>query len=130
MSELHVLRFFHLVAAAVWVGGLLVLAPLIVTLNKHGVSREALQASARTFGRVTWAAMVLAIVTGLGQVWLLRLPLTMGVLNVKIGLVAATIAVALYHQFTARAASPLNRRITQSGILMLSLAIVAVAVAL
>ncbi|MEO0460638.1 MAG: hypothetical protein AAF219_07330 [Myxococcota bacterium] len=35
MSELHVLRFFHLVAAAVWVGGLLVLAPLIVTLNKH-----------------------------------------------------------------------------------------------
>ncbi|MCA9491114.1 MAG: hypothetical protein KC621_14390, partial [Myxococcales bacterium] len=73
MSALLVARWVHLVAAATWLGGMVVLAPLIATLRREGVPREALRAAARTFARVTWTALGIAIVTGLLKVQLMHL---------------------------------------------------------
>ena len=54
--------FLHLLAAAVWVGGQLVLAGLVHTLR--GISPEAPGAAARQFARIAWPAYLVLVVTG------------------------------------------------------------------
>lgn len=54
MDTLAVVRWVHLVAAAVWLGGLITLAALVVALRREGADRALLQASARMFARVSW----------------------------------------------------------------------------
>jgi len=123
-------RFVHLVAAAVWTGGLITLAALVVALRKAGAERSHLQAAARQFARVSWVAMAVAIGTGLAQVVLMRLPWSYGRLHVKIGLVALAVVLAGAHQLTARRSSPAARGVIQGLILLVSLGIFAAAVAL
>ena len=123
-------RFFHLLAAAVWTGGLLTLAALVVALRKAGAQRELLQGAARMFGRVSWTAMIVAIATGLWQVHLMHLPWTYGRLHIKLGLVALAVVLALGHQLTARRSSPAARGIVQLLIILVSLGIYGAAVAL
>jgi putative copper export protein len=50
------LRFFHLLGAMVWVGGLITLGALVPALRKAGADRALLQAAARQFGRLSWVA--------------------------------------------------------------------------
>ena len=76
MTMLLVTRWVHLVAVATWTGGLIVLAALVVALRRAGADRELLRAAARQFGRVSWAAMAVAVLTGVAQVWLLGWPWT------------------------------------------------------
>lgn len=121
-------RWVHLLSVSVWTGGLLVLAALVVALRKAGAERALLQAAARQFGRVSWIAMGLAVVTGLAQVHLMAMPWTYGRLHVKLGLVALAIALALGHQLTARRSSPAARGIVQLLIIVVSLAIYGAAV--
>src|SRR5690606_36724152 len=71
MTSLLVLRWVHLLAAATWTGGLIVLAALVVALRRAGAERALLQATARQFGRVSWIAMAVALATGVAQVQLL-----------------------------------------------------------
>lgn len=130
MTGLLLLRWIHLVAAAVWTGGLIVLAALVMALRREGVDRAVLQATARQFARVSWTAMIVAIVTGLGQVWWMRLPWTYGRLHTKIGVVTLAVALALFHQLTARRTGPALRGVLQLVILLVSLGIFAAAVAL
>lgn len=120
---LLVIRWVHLMAAATWTGGLLVLAATVVVLRKEGVSRETLRAVARQFGRVSWVAMALAVATGLAQVHLTHLPWTYGPLHVKMGLVFLAILVAAGHTLTARKSSPAVRGALQGVIMLLSAAI-------
>ena len=54
--------FLHLLAAAVWVGGQLVLGGLVRTLR--GVSPDAPRAIARQFARIAWPAYAVLLVTG------------------------------------------------------------------
>lgn len=128
--SLLVLRWIHLIAAATWLGGMITLAALVVALRKAGAERELLQAAARQFARVSWTAMVVAVATGLGQVVLIGLPWSYTALQVKVGLVAAAIALALGHQLTARDSSPAVRGAIQGVLLLLSLGIFAAAVAI
>lgn len=130
MTLLDVVRWFHLVAVAVWLGGLITLWALVVALRKAGAERALLQAAARQFGRLSWSAMLIAVVTGLWQVHLLGLPWTYGRLHVKLGLVGLVIGLALYHQFTARNSSPAARGVVQAVVLLLSLGIYVAAVSL
>lgn len=125
-----VLKFFHLVAAAVWVGGLLTLGALVPIVRRNGGSIDLLRAMARQFGRVSWAAMGVAVVTGIWQVEHLRIDWAASSLSRKLGLVVVVIALAAVHQFTARRTSPAIRGAIQGVILLLSLGIVAAAVAL
>jgi putative copper export protein len=120
---LEALRWIHLVAAAVWLGGLVVLAASVMALRRAGAPREHLQAVARQFGRVSWTAMLLAVVTGLWQVHLLGFPWSYPRLQMKLALVATVIAVAFTHTLTARRSSPALRGIVESLILLLSFAI-------
>ena len=61
--DLDTLRLgLHLLAAAVWVGGQLVLASLLPVLRKAG--SDATKAAARTFARVAWPAFAVLVATG------------------------------------------------------------------
>ena len=120
---LELLRWVHLVAAAVWLGGLVVLAASVMALRRAGAPREHLQAVARQFGRVSWTAMLLAVLTGLAQVQLLGFAWSYGRLQVKVALVVAVVAVAFAHTLTAKRTPPAVRGIVESTILLLSFAI-------
>lgn len=130
MTTLLVLRWVHLVAAATWTGGLIVLAALVVALRRAGAERSLLQAAARQFGRVSWIAMAVAIATGIAQVELLGWPWSYGRLHTKLGLVALTVLLAGYHQATASRSSPAARGLVQLLIVLASVAVFGAAVAL
>jgi uncharacterized membrane protein len=123
-------RWLHLVAGAVWVGGLLLMGPLVFALRRAGADREQLRAAARAFAVATWTAMAVAVATGVAQVVLMRLPWTWPRLQVKIALVAVTCAIVLVHQLTARRAGDRVRRVLEVAMLLTTLGIVAAAVAL
>lgn len=130
-----VLRWFHLVAAMVWVGGLITLGALVPAMRRAGVNREQLQAVARQFGRVSWTAMLVAVTTGVWQV--ARLPFSLSEetgyavrLGVKLLLVVTAISLAGWHQMTARRVTPAVRGLIQGAVLVVSLAIVGAAVSL
>jgi uncharacterized membrane protein len=130
MTTLTVARWVHLVAAATWLGGLITLAACVVALRREGVERGVLQAVARQFAWLSWAAMAVAVVTGLLQVGWMHLPWSYGPLHTKLGLVALTILVAGVHQLTARQSSPAVRGVVQLLIVVSSLGVFAAAVAL
>ncbi|MFO0632574.1 MAG: hypothetical protein U0168_06980 [Nannocystaceae bacterium] len=130
MDPLLVARWFHLLAAATWTGGLVVLAASVVVLRRAGADRTLLQAVARGFARLSWTAMAIAVSTGLLQVVWMQLPWSYGRLHTKLGAVALVIVLALVHQLTARRSSPRARGILQGLILVASLAVFAAAVAL
>ena len=130
MDATQWIRWLHLRAAAVWTGGLITLAALVVALREAGAQTEHLRAAARQFGRVSWTAMVIAIATGLWQVHRLALDWGYGRLHLKIGLVGLAVILAGVHQLTARRSSPATRGVIQLLILVVSLAIFAAAVAL
>lgn len=127
---LYGLELVHLIAAAVWLGGLITLAATVAALRRAGAERDTLRAVARQFARISWLAMATAVITGLLRVHHLRISWSYGRLHLKLGLVALVIAVALIHQLTARRSSPAVRGVVQLVILALSLAIFAAAVAL
>jgi putative copper export protein len=58
--------FLHLLAAAVWVGGQVVLAALVPALKR--VSADAPRAAARQFNRVAWPAYAVLVVTGVWNI--------------------------------------------------------------
>jgi uncharacterized membrane protein len=130
MTYLAVVRWIHLVAASVWLGGLVVLAASVMALRRAGAPREYLQAVARQFARVSWTAMGIAVATGLGQVHLLRIGWSHEPLQRKVVLVAAVIAVAGVHSVIAKRSTPSVRGMTELLLLLASLAIYAAAVAL
>ena len=55
--------FLHILGAAVWVGGQVVVAALVPALRRVGA--EATQAAARQFARVAWPFFALAVLSGL-----------------------------------------------------------------
>lgn len=124
---MQIVRWVHLMAGAVWVGGLITLGAIIGALRREGVNRSVLQAVARMFGRVSWTAMGLAFLSG---AWMAVDDLDNPALAVKVGTVAVTAGLAGYHQFAATNQTAKTRGILQGLILLGSLGIVAAAVAL
>lgn len=127
-------RWIHLVSAAVWTGGLIVLGASVVALRRAGADRSELQAVARMFGRVSWTAMGLAVVTGVWQLLRFGIPASNPAtpfgrsLFVKLLLVGTAAGLALWHQMTAGSVSPRTRGIVQALILVVSIGIFAAAV--
>ncbi len=127
-------RYLHLLAAAVWTGGLLVLAFTVTALRKAGADRPQLQAAARMFSRLSWTAMTVSIATGIVQLLRFgpgatdpRTGLGQAVL-IKLLLVGTAAALALGHQLTAATTSARTRGVFQGLILLVSLGIFAAAV--
>jgi putative copper export protein len=127
-------RWLHLVAGAVWLGGLITVGAVVPALRRAGATREQLQAMARRFANVAWAAMALAVATGLIQIWDVRAALRSGSfagkLLLKVTFVAVAAGFSYWHQTSARDIPPRTRGIIQGIILITSLAIYAMAVAL
>ena len=62
--------FLHVLAAAIWVGGQLVLAALVPVLRRFGA--DAVSAAARRFNQVAWTAFGVLIVTGIWNIVAVR----------------------------------------------------------
>jgi len=130
MTADEVLLWIHIVAASVWVGGLITLGALVTALRRAGAERPLLQAMARRFGVVSWVAMAVAVATGVWQVSRLSIPWSNDRLELKVGLVVLAAGLALLHQLTAKRTSAAVRGIIQAVILVVSIAIVGAAVRL
>jgi uncharacterized membrane protein len=128
MTQFELLKWVHLLAAAVWTGGMIVLAFLVIAIRKTTSDIEVLRSMARTFAWVSWAAMAAAVVTGIINYTSLALPWSR--FSLKGTLIILSIALALWHQLTAKRSSPAVRGIGQAMILILAVAIFGAAVVL
>lgn len=119
--------YLHLLAATVWVGGLITLAVVISGVRSVTDDRSVLAAIARRFAVLSWVAMTVLVATGLIQAasygW-------GGPLLVKVSLVLASIILSIWHSLGAHSQLPARRVTIQAAILALALAILALAVAL
>jgi uncharacterized membrane protein len=129
MSVDELIRWVHLTAATVWVGGMITMAALIPVLRKGGASIEMIRAGARRFGHVTWLAITISVVTGILQLFRFEYDLT-AALAIKLILVSVSITLAFVHQEIAKYTSPALRGAMEGLLLMLGLGILAAAVAI
>ncbi len=126
MTEFELLKWVHLLGAATWTGGLIVLAFLVGAARKADADVEILRALARRFGVVSWTAMAVAVLAGFRMYVLIGLPWAGFAL--KGTLIALSIGVALFHHLTARRTSPAMRGLQQAIILALAIGIFGAAV--
>lgn len=129
------IRWLHLVATSVWLGGLITLGALVGAVRATGADRAVLTAMARRFGVLSWSALAVLLATGVLQ--LARSDVSLRddteyavTLFAKLALVGVAGGLALFHQMTARTSSPAQRGVVQAAILLASLGVVAVAVSL
>ncbi len=128
-----IVRFFHILSAAVWVGGLITLGVLVGALRRSGVQREDLRTMANSFRGLWWMATFVAVATGLIGLWQSGgLPSDdTGYpqrLFVKLALIGVAVALAVGHTMTARTASAATRGLIQSANLIVGIAVIAAAV--
>ena len=128
MTTYEIVKWVHLLAAAVWTGGLIVLAFLVGAIRKQTDDIEVLRAAARRFGVVSWNAMGVAVTAGVWMYTELGLPWNR--FDVKGGLIVLAVVLSAVHQFTAKRTSPALRGIIQLAILVVSVGIFGAAVAL
>ncbi len=112
--------FLHLLGAAVWIGGQIVLGALVPVLR--GVDPEAPRLAARRFAQVAWPFFVLVVVTGIWNVLEVDpANTTLGyqaTLGIKLLLVALSGVAAFVHSSTESRAV---RGITGGGALVAGL---------
>ncbi len=108
---------------------MITVAAIVPALRSNGVSRDQLRAMARRFGSTSWVAMAVAVITGILQILRLDVELT-GALATKLVLVGVVITVAFVHRQMARRAGPALRGALEGALLVISLGILAAAVAL
>lgn len=99
--------FVHLVSVSVWVGGQIVLGPIVSRLRVD--LRDALPVVARSFGLVAWPALGAAVISGGWLLWDVDVadagPSYQRTLAVKLALVALSGAAAAIHSLgTSRVA--------------------------
>lgn len=124
-----VIRFLHLLGAAVWVGGMVTMAVVVPTMRRSGADIEHIRAAARGFALAAWAAMGVAVATGITQLVRLSIPTQRNTpLAVKLLLVGLAVAVAWAHQMFGRDLPAAIRGAIQASLLVLGVAIVWAAV--
>lgn len=124
---MDVLLYLHILGAAVWVGGLIVVGALVPVIRDATEGSEVVRAVARRFGVVSWIALAVQVTTGslmlFDRVWSTTL-------TVKIGLVIVSAILAAWHSVFARQQTPAVRGGIQGMILLLALVIVWLAIQL
>jgi putative copper export protein len=128
VSTLEIAKWVHLLAAAVWTGGLITLAFLVTAVRSTTDDIEVLRAVARRFSVLSWVAFAVAIITGTWMYTDIGLPWKD--FSTKGTLIVLAAGLALFHQFTAKRSSPAVRGIVQLLILIVSIGIFGAAVAL
>ncbi|HUF95751.1 MAG TPA: hypothetical protein VMO52_06680 [Acidimicrobiia bacterium] len=120
------LLYIHVVAATVWVGGLIVMAGLVPAVRNVTEDRTVMRAIAQRFGVLSWTALGLLMLTGIAML-LIGFDLTT-TLTTKVGLVFVAAALAAWHTVSARHQTPRTRGMVQATILLLALVIVWIAI--
>ncbi len=131
MSE--IVRFLHILSAAVWVGGLITLGVLVGALRRSGAHRDDLRAMAHAFRGLWWGATAVAIITGvLGLAQSGGIPTDdsgyVGRLLVKLALIGVAVVLALVHSTFGRSASGAARGALQGANLVVALGVIGAAV--
>jgi uncharacterized membrane protein len=128
VSTIEIVKWVHLLAAAVWTGGLITLAFLVTAIRRATDDVEVLRAVARRFSVLSWVAFAVAIITGTWMYTDIGLPWedfsTKGTLIILAG------GLALFHQVTAKRSSATVRGVIQLLILIVSIGIFGAAVTL
>ncbi len=128
MSTIEIVKWVHLLAAAVWTGGLITLAFLVTAIRGATDDIEVLRAVARRFSVLSWVAFGVAIVTGTWMYTTIELPWED--FSTKGSLIILAGGLALFHQLTAKRSSPAVRGMIQLLILIVSIGIFGAAVTL
>lgn len=128
MNTFEFVKWVHLIAAAVWTGGLIVLAFIVTAIRRATDDIEVLRAAARRFSVVSWIALGTAALSGVWMYTEYGLPWADFTLKGTLIIVAAVLA--LVHQFTAKRTPPAVRGIIQLVIIIVSIGIYGAAVAL
>jgi uncharacterized membrane protein len=96
MHVWFVVRWLHLLAMAFFVGGQLMLAVVVVPVERRGGDLERLRQIARRFGYGTLAALIVLVSTGSAMATHLDL-WGDGTFEIKLALVAAVAVLLLWH---------------------------------
>ena len=118
--------YIHLLAATVWVGGLIVMATLVPAVRETTDDRAVLSAMARRFGTVSWLALGTLVLTGV----ILAFDSWSQTLVIKVGLTLVVALLAGWHSVMGSAMTARRRGLIQGLILILSLAILWAAISL
>ena len=121
------LLFVHLLGMAVWVGGQITVGALVPAMHRAGADRSVVRAAAARFGRLSWVALAVLVVTGF---WMASRRDWSSALSVKVILVVVAGSLALLHQRLARDQTPLLRGVLEGATLLVSVAVVVVATGL
>jgi putative copper export protein len=128
VSTFEIVKWVHLLAAAVWTGGLITLGFLVTTIRGATDDVGVLRAVARRFSVLSWAAFGIAIITGTWMYTTIDLPWKD--FSTKGSLIILAGGLALFHQLTAKRSSPAVRGLIQLLILIVSIGIFGAAVTL
>lgn len=128
MNTFELVKWVHLLAAAVWTGGLIVLAFLVTAIRRATDDIEVLRATARRFSVVSWTALGTAVLTGVWMYTEFGLPWVD--FTLKGTLIAVAVVLAFVHQLTAKRTPAAVRGIIQLVIIVVSIGIYGAAVAL
>lgn len=106
------LRWLHVLAVVVWLGGMLFIALVVVPVTR-GLPDPALRGRlvremGRRFRTVGWAALAVLVATGLANLWYAPYLLRTGRFHWKLGLVVLALLLSAYHDFVTgpRAGEP------------------------
>jgi putative copper export protein len=128
VNTFELVKWVHLLAAAVWTGGLIVLAFLVTAIRRATDDIEVLRATARRFSVVSWTALGTAVITGVWMYTEFGLPWVD--FTLKGTLIVVAVVLAFVHQLTAKRTPPAVRGIIQLVIIVVSIGIYGAAVAL
>ena len=123
---MRIVFYLHLLGAAVWVGGLIVMSALAPAVRRATEDRSVISAMAQRFGVVSWIALGALVLTGA----ILAFDSWSQTLTVKVGLTLVVALLAAWHSVMGRAMTSRTRGVSQGLILVLSLVILWAAIGL
>jgi copper resistance protein D len=106
------LRFLHVLAAMIWIGGMLfvvlVLVPVVRGQADPAMRARLFRETGVRFRTVGWAALLVLLATGLANLWLRPYLLTLPRFQWKVGLVVVALLLSVVHDFALgpRAGAP------------------------
>lgn len=111
MSLALLARSLHVLAAIVWIGGMLFIALVLVPVVRRLEPAERLrlvQATGLRFRAVGWIALSLLLLSGVLNLWLRPYLLGVPLFHVKLGLVVLALGLSVVHDFVLgpRAGAP------------------------
>ena len=96
-------RFLHVLAAIVWIGGMLfialVLVPVVRRLSDPSLRARLVRDVGSRFRTVGWIAMGLLLASGLVNLWYRPYLLSAPLLQCKLGLVVVALVLSVVHDF-------------------------------